>query len=109
MREENIQKLSQLDRIEYRIRKKEIEDSYPSPFNDLILAILVFLGFTLLTISAFGVKESIHLIVVYANAIRIYIIVIIPLDIILLITNLIKSKKLDKEYFEVVSKKRRNK
>jgi len=105
---EQFNKLSQLDRIEFRQRQREIEEKYPITIsgmvNSIFLIIFLFMCITIV---------NIYLVVIGSSDVitpALWILIIIPLayigDMISMIMNSKRTKELCEEYFKVEVKKK---
>jgi hypothetical protein len=110
MKEENLKKLNQLDRIEYLLKKHSIGNMpiYPNTLY-FITALIVMLGFViigdLILMTTGNPPMFIHVFHEMTPLIAGSIIFLLLVDLFLLFMWIRMRNKLDKEFFEIKSKK----
>ncbi len=105
---DDFNKLSQLDRIEFRQRLKEIDDKYPNSISGIVHSIYLIVFYFISIIIC-----KTYITVIGSSAIiepSMWILIILPLayvgDIITIIVRDRKIKELAQEYFKVEAKKK---
>lgn len=107
MKQEQLDKLKQLDRIEYRLMKKDIDENYPRnnliSFIKMALFVTIFITSMCILLVFIDAEASIQAVYSLMDAVRIIIIVCIVggflCDAIEVCLNNYKTKKLNQRFF----------